>query len=114
MQTDELLANAPRRTFWQAITAVWVSSQIHINWSIIGIPVLLAYAAQSPWYLVAFLLGFYLLWVGGLALQIILVGQAGKISPHANTYIVAIAAVLLVGFGFYQLWLGATNLVSNQ
>jgi hypothetical protein len=41
------------------------------------------------------------------------VGQAGKISPNANTYIVAIAALLLVGFGFYQLWLGATNLLGG-
>ena len=113
VQVDDVLANAPRRTFSQAITAVWVSPQIYINWSIIGIPALLGYAAQSPWHMIAFLLGFYLLWVGGLALQIILVGQAGKISSNANTYIVVIAALLLVGFGFYQLWLGATNLLGG-
>jgi threonine/homoserine/homoserine lactone efflux protein len=110
---ENVLANAPHRTFGQAITAVWVSPQIYINWSIIGIPALLGYAAQSPWHMVAFLLGFYLLWVGGLALQIMLVGQAGKISPHANTYIVGIAAFLLVGFGLYQFWLGITNLLGG-
>jgi len=113
VQADKVLANAPRRTFGQAIMAVWVSPQIYINWSIIGIPALLAYAAQSPWYMVAFLLGFYLFWVGGLALQIMVVGQAGKISSNANTYIVVVAALLLVGFGLYQLWLGATNLLGG-
>ena len=42
-----------------------------------------------------------------------LVGQAGKISLNANTYIVVIAALLLVGFGLYQLWLGTTNLLGG-
>jgi len=112
VQTDTI-TNVPRRTFGQAITVVWVSPQIYINWSIIGVPVLLGYAAQSLWYMIAFLVGFYLLCVGRVALQIMLVGQAGKISPHANIYIVVIAALLLVGFGLYQLWLGATNLLGG-
>lgn len=109
----EVLANAPRRTFGQAITAVWVSPQVYINWSIIGVPALLAYAAQSTWHMAGFLTGFYLLWVGGLALQIVVVGQAGKWSAQANTYIVAVAALLLVGFGVYQFWIGATNLLGG-
>ncbi len=108
-----VLASAPRRTFGQAITAVWVSPQIYINWSIIGVPALLAYAGQSTWHMVAFLLGFYLLFVGGLAMQILLVGQAGKFSARANIYIIAVAALLLVGFGVYQFWIGATNLLNG-
>lgn len=107
---SEVLASTPRQTFGQAITAVWISPQVYLNWSIIGVPALLAYAAQSTWHMAGFLIGFYLLWVGGLALQIIGVGQAGKISSRTNTYIVAIAALLLIGFGFYQFWIGATNL----
>ena len=74
-------------------------------------PALLAYAAQSNWYVVGFLAGFYGLFVGGLALQIILVGQAGKLSSQANGYVIAGAALLLVGFGLYMFWIGATNLV---
>lgn len=108
-----ILANAPRRTFWQAITAVWVTPQVYINWSIIGVPALLGYAAQSTWYMSGFLLGFYLLWVGGLALQIVLVGQAGKVSSQANTHLIVAAALFLAGFGLYQFWVGAANLLGG-
>jgi threonine/homoserine/homoserine lactone efflux protein len=108
---EDVLVRASRRTFWQAMTAVWISPHVYINWSIIGMPALLAYAAQSNWYVVGFLAGFYGLFVGGLALQIILVGQAGKLSSQANGYVIAGAALLLVGFGLYMFWIGATNLV---
>ena len=43
----------------------------------------------------------------------ILIGQAGKISARANNYFIAVAALLLVGFGLYQLWLGGTFLLSE-
>lgn len=112
--SEDVLASAPRRTFRQAITAIWVNPAVYINWSIIGVPALLGYAAQSSWHMGAFLLGFYLLWVGGLALQIILVGQAGKFGSQANTHIIVVAAALfLVGFGIYQFWIGATNLLNG-
>lgn len=104
---------APRRTFWQAITAVWITPQIYISWSIIGIPALLGYGAQSSWYAAGFLVGFYLFWIGGLALQIIVAGQAGKFSGRTNAYLIAIAALLLVGFGIFQFWIGATNLLGS-
>lgn len=74
-------------------------------------PALLAYSAQSSWHVVGFLVGFYGLFVGGLALQIILVGQAGKLSSQANGFVIAGAALLLVGFGLYMFWTGLTSLV---
>lgn len=109
--SDEALARAPRRTFWQAITAVWISPGVYINWSIIGIPAVLRYAAQSNWHSFGFIIGFYFFWIGGLALQIMLAGRAGNISSRANTYIIIVAALVLVGFGIYQFWIGVTNLL---
>jgi threonine/homoserine/homoserine lactone efflux protein len=111
--SEEVLENAPRRTFWQAITAVWITPQVYINWSIIGMPALLGYAAQSTWHMVGFIAGFYLVFVVGLALQIILAGQAGQFSTQANRYVLVAAALFLTGFGLYLFWIGATNLLSG-
>lgn len=101
-------AAAPSRTFLQAVTAIWVAPQVYINWTAIGIPALLGYLQEAIWRAVAFLLFFYVLWIGGLATQIVLFSQAGKINPQANNYLIMIASLLLVGFGVYQIKLGVT------
>jgi threonine/homoserine/homoserine lactone efflux protein len=110
---DEKVAAAPNRTFWQAILAIWVSPQVYITWTAIGIPALLHYSAQAFWRGVAFLVFFYLLWVGGLAAQIILFSQAGRINTQVNTIAIMVASLLLVGFGIYQIRAGAAGLMSN-
>lgn len=108
----EAVAAAPRRTFLQAITAIWISPQVYINWTVIGIPALLDYTTESVWHGLAFLFFFYLLWVGGLAVQIILFSQVGKVNERANAYLAMIGSLLLIGFGFYQIWLGLTGLIA--
>ena len=110
---DERVASAPNRTFWQAVVSIWISPQVYINWTAIGIPALLGYTEQALWRGIAFLGAFYLLWVGGLAAQIILFSQAGRINMEANNIVIMLASLLLVGFGAYQIWLGATGLSGN-
>jgi threonine/homoserine/homoserine lactone efflux protein len=110
---DERVASTPNRTFWQAVLSIWISPQVYVNWTAIGIPALLGYSEQSLWHGIAFLISFYTLWIGGLAVQIILFGQAGKINMQANNTFIIAASLLLVGFGLYQIWLGVTRLLSN-
>jgi threonine/homoserine/homoserine lactone efflux protein len=98
------------RTFWQAVTAIWISPAVYINWTTVGVPGLLTYTKQALWRGIAFLLIFYTMWIGGLAVQIVLFGQAGRINPQMNKWILVAAGMLLVGFGFYQIWLGVTAL----
>lgn len=106
------VANAPHRTFWQAVTAIWISPQVYINWTVVGIPALLAYANESFWRGLAFLFFFYLLWIGGLSVQITVFSQAGKINERANIYLVMVGSLLLIGFGVYQIWLGVAGLTA--
>ncbi len=94
------------------VAAIWISPQVYVNWTVIGVPALLGYATESVWRGAAFLFFFYLLWVGGLAVQISLFSQAGKVNERANTYLVMIGSLLLVGFGFYQISLGFTGLLA--
>ena len=103
-------AVTPLGTFWQAVTAIWIAPQVYINWTAIGIPALLGYVQEAIWRGIAFLLFFYILWIGGLAAQIILFSQAGKINVQANNYIIMIAGLLLVVFGIFQIKLGITAL----
>lgn len=110
---DETVASVPNRTFWQAILAIWISPQVYINWTAIGIPALLGYIEQTIWRGAAFLGMFYILWIGGLAAQIILFSQAGKINTQVNTFVIILASLLLVGFGVYQIRVGASGLIGN-
>jgi len=110
---NERVASAPNRSFWQAVLSIWISPQVYINWTAIGIPALLGYSKQSLWHGIIFLVSFYTLWVGGLAAQIILFGQAGKINVQVSNVLIILASLLLVGFGIYQIWLGITGLLSH-
>lgn len=110
--STEAVANAPSRTFWQAIVAIWISPPVYLNWTAVGVPAVLSYSEISVWHGLAFLLFFYLLWIGGLSLQIILFSQAGKVNEQLNTYLVIIGSLLLIGFGIYQIWLGITGLIT--
>jgi len=101
----------PSHTFWQAVTAIWISPAVYINWTTVGVPGLLTYSQQAVWRGIAFLLFFYLMWIGGLAAQIVLFGGAGRISAGANSWLLRLAALLLVGFGAYQIWLGINGLM---
>ncbi len=105
------LSNMPQRSFWQAIITIWVSPQVYINWSTIGMPAMLQYAEQSFAAFLLFTIAFYIVWVGGLALEIVLFAQIGRLNPQANQIIFYCAALLLIGFGIYQIWLGATVLL---
>jgi threonine/homoserine/homoserine lactone efflux protein len=110
---DERVANAPKRTFWQAVFSIWISPQVYVNWTAIGIPALLDYTEEAVWRWFAFLGSFYLLWVGGLAAQILFFSQAGRINTQANNIVIILASMLLTGFGMYQIWLGANGLLGN-
>jgi len=111
--TPDLLKVEFKRSYWQAVLAVWISPAVYINWSVIGVPAMLTYAEQSPAQVIMFLVGFYVVWVGGLAAQIWIVGQADRVLETRTAYLVYGGSVLLVGFGIYQIWLGLSNLVGT-
>lgn len=110
--SEEKIGNVPSKTFWQAATAIWITPQVYINWTIIGIPALLGYSGESFRRGMAFLIFFYLLWIGGLSAEIILFGKAGTINERANKILVMVGSLLLIGFGIYQIWLGFTGLTA--
>jgi threonine/homoserine/homoserine lactone efflux protein len=109
--TPEMLDVELKRSYWQAVLAVWITPAAYINWSVIGVPALLTYADQSLAHVTAFLVGFYAVWVGGLAAQIWIVGQADRVLEARTVYLVYGGSMLLVAFGIYQIWLGLSNII---
>jgi len=111
--TPDMLDVEFKRSYWQAILAVWITPAAYINWAVIGVPALIAYAEESLAHVILFLVGFYAVWVGGLAAQIWIVGQADRILKTRTVYLVYAGSVLLVGFGIYQIWLGIGALIGT-
>jgi hypothetical protein len=62
--------------------------------------------SESPKSGLAFLAGFYVVMVATLAGIILLFGTARQIGPRVNRALLIISAIVLAGFGIYQLWLG--------
>jgi threonine/homoserine/homoserine lactone efflux protein len=111
--SPEALGAQSRQSYRQAVVAIWISPNVYINWGSIGIPALLGYSEQSAAHAALFLIGFYVVWVGGLGLQIVVAGQAGRFPPRSRTVLAGAGSLLLVGFGLRQVWLGMTRLLAG-
>lgn len=50
--------------------------------------------------------GFYVAMIGTLAASIVLIGAARRLGARFNRALLGISAIVLAGFGLYQLWNG--------
>lgn len=82
----------------------------YIYWSLVAGPILLAGWRQAPADGVAFLVGFYASMIGSLAGLILLFGHARRAGPRITRGLIGVSAIILAGFGLYQLWLGLASL----
>ena len=99
-------AQATRQSLGQAVVMNFLSPGPYLFWSLIGGPTLLSGWQQAPGYALAFLVGFYLAMVGGLALLISLFGASQRLGPRVSRALLGISAAAMFGFGLYQLWHG--------
>jgi len=115
------MTSAPGRTIaaepmWRALLKAalmnFLSPSPYIYWATITGPILITAWRDAPLLGMAFLVGFYLALIGGLALFILLSGLTGAISPRVNRGLGLFSAVVLFGFGSYQLVTGIRELVS--
>jgi threonine/homoserine/homoserine lactone efflux protein len=78
----------------------------YIFWSTVAGPIFLAGWDESAALGFSFLIGFYVLLVGGFGLTIVAFGTAGGISPRISRYLAKISTAALLLFGLYQIWVG--------
>jgi len=108
-------ANAPARgsalaAILKAAVMNALSPGPYLFWATISGPILVAGWRERPALGLAFLLGFYVALIGGMALFVLVVGLTGRIDPRLNRGLAAFAVVALFGFGLYQLVTGARAL----
>jgi threonine/homoserine/homoserine lactone efflux protein len=80
-----------------------------IFWSTVCGPILIEAWRAAPATGLAFLLGFYLVLVGGNAALVSTFGLAGRIGPRMARGLGLASAALMAGMGALQLWRGITG-----
>ncbi|MCG2787183.1 MAG: LysE family transporter [Anaerolineae bacterium] len=78
----------------------------YIYWSLVTGPILLAGLHVSPLHGLSFLLSFYLVLVGGFLALMAIFSAASRPGNRANRILIGISAVVLAGFGVFQLLRG--------
>ncbi len=94
------------KTFAKAVVVNLLNPAPYLGWSLIMGPVLLEGWRMAPVNGVAMILGFYITMVLTLAGTIILFGFAGNMGGNVSKTLLGLSAVVLFGFGIYQLWQG--------
>jgi threonine/homoserine/homoserine lactone efflux protein len=84
----------------------------YLYWGLVAGPVLVRAWSESPASGVAFVAGFYMAMIATLAGIILVFGTARRIGPRVTRAMLAISAIVLAGFGVYQLWLGISRWLS--
>jgi len=88
-----------------------LSPNPYIFWGTIGGPLLIAGWRQSPTHGLSFMVGFYVMLIGGFVGFIALFAIAKNLDPRLSRILSVSSALVLLIFGFYQLWLGIGRFV---
>jgi threonine/homoserine/homoserine lactone efflux protein len=104
-------ADQVQQSILKAALVNMLSPGPYIFWSLVTGPVLIRGWRETPVNGIGFLAGFYGAMIFSLCAIILIFGLASQIGPKVNRSLLGISAVALLGFGFYQLWLGIAGKV---
>ncbi|MBE0669138.1 MAG: LysE family transporter [Anaerolineales bacterium] len=94
------------QTVLKAAMTNLLSPGTYLFWTLVSGPILLQGWRETPSNGLAFLAGFYVTLICGLAAIIIVFGVAAKLGPKLNRILLGTSSIALFCFGSYQLWLG--------
>ena len=80
----------------------------YIYWGLVTGPILLAGWREALVNGLGFLISFYATIILSLSAIIVVFGTARLLGPKVNHTMLGVSAIALIGFGFYQLWIGIT------
>lgn len=103
---------ASRQNFLKAVLMNTLSPGPYLFWSVIAGPIVLQGWQQSPGIGLSFVVGFYLALISGTIGIVTLFATASRFGPKASYMLRIISVFVLLGFGFYQLWVGVVNLAA--
>jgi threonine/homoserine/homoserine lactone efflux protein len=84
---------------WRASIVNWLNPNPYLFWTLVGGPTLIAALDQSVWYGVAFLVGMYGVFIGGMLLIASVFHQARRLGPRVVRGLLLISIGILVIFG---------------
>ncbi len=103
-----IAVQSSQQTILKATMINLLNPNPYLGWSLVMGPLLLKGWRENPINGILLLVSFYgtiILCSVGIVL---LFAAAGNIGPRVNKILIGISVFALAGFGFYQLWLGAT------
>jgi threonine/homoserine/homoserine lactone efflux protein len=102
-----------RQSVLNAAIVNWLNPNPYLGWSLVLGPLLLKGWRETPVNGIALLIGFYVAMIASMMGIIMAFGAAGSIGSKVNRTLIALSAIALACFGFYQLWVGATAYMSG-
>lgn len=99
-------ASATKNSFLKGVAMNAINPNPYIFWSTVGGPTLLQGWAQSPAYVVAFLVTFYVAIIAAMCAYIFLFATAHRLDPRLTRALNLASALLLLGFGLYRIYQG--------
>lgn len=92
------------RGVWHAAIMNLLNPNPYIFWGTVGAVVFSDGWSRGPNVGVAFLVGMYVMLIGGLALTVLVFGTIGAFGPKVSRVLSLLSAAALAGFGAMQLW----------
>ncbi len=108
---DATTVQSTNQSIFKAALMNGLSPNPYIFWGTIGGPMLIAGWRQSPTHGLGFMLGFYVMLIGGFMAFVALFAIAKNLDPRVSRGLSLASALALLGFGLYQLWLGVGSLI---
>jgi threonine/homoserine/homoserine lactone efflux protein len=101
-----------QQSFRQALGISIFNPNPYLLWSLVAGPIVLeAWRQVSPMAGLSFVVGFYVIFVLGLAALVLVFGTVGRISAEANKVLNGVAVLALVILGAYQIIVGVGGII---
>jgi len=91
---------------WRASIVNWLNPNPYLFWTLVGGPTLIAAMSQAVWYGVAFLVGMYSVFIGGMLAIAIVFHKALRFGPRIVRGLLLLSIGILVIFGILLLQWG--------
>ena len=98
--------DAGRQSLFRAAILNFLNPNPYIFWSLLAGPILLSSWREAAGLGISFIAGFYMTFIGCLAVFILVFASAGRLNPRVNKILNIIATLALLVFGLYQIIFG--------
>ena len=103
--------SSPSGNLRKAALMNFLSPGPYAFWTLVNGPILLSALKESIWYGIAFLLGFYGVFIGGMLVLAIIFSQARRLGSKVVRILLLISIIVLSIFGILLIYRGITGLI---